>query len=239
MANIKKYNLFAKIKPYDLKLSLVFSTDSRVRYMQEFIEDTMRNYRTKYRVGRIEQEKTSSILLPDYKIGEVLDDKDNIIVYSIEYGLTKKTLSDQSSIEDIDKLFIGKKLKRDSRNINRNENLDKKIPKKDEEENDNNNNDDEDDKNDDEEEEEEDDDESEENEKNGKKEKKEKNDEKSEKYEKNEKSEKKEKKIEKNVKKNDNKNEVKKVNNKSNKKKKNDQDSSSNSGDDKSQDLQI
>ena len=230
MASIKKYNLFAKIKPYDLKLSLVFSTDSRVRYMQEFIEDTMRNYRTKFKVGRIEQEKTSSILLPDYKIGEVLDDKDNIIVYSIEYGLTKKTLNDQSSIEDIDKLFIGKKIKRDSRNISQNESMDKKITKKEEEENGNNKDDkNEDDKND-EEEEEEDDDESDESNESEKNEKMEKKD---------EKNEKKEKKIEKNVKKYDNKKEMKKASNKNNKKKKNEQDSSSNSGDDKSQDLKI
>ena len=230
MTNLKKFNIFAKIKPYDLKLSLVFSTDSRVRYMQEFIEDTMRNYRTKYRVGRIEHEKTSSILLPDYKIGEVLDDKDNIIVYSIEYGLTKKTLNDQSSIEDIDKLFIGKKIKRDSRNISQNESMDKKITKKEEEENGNNKDDkNEDDKND-EEEEEEDDDESDESNESEKNEKMEKKD---------EKNEKKEKKIEKNVKKYDNKKEMKKASNKNNKKKKNEQDSSSNSGDDKSQDLKI
>jgi len=231
MASIKKYNLFAKIKPYDLKLSLVFSTDSRVRYMQEFIEDTMRNYRTKFKVGRIEQEKTSSILLPDYKIGEVLDDKDNIIVYSIEYGLTKKTLNDQSSIEDIDKLFIGKKIKRDSRNISQNESMDKKITKKEEEENGNNKDDkNEDDKNVEEEEEEDDDDESDESNESEKNEKMEKKD---------EKNEKKEKKIEKNVKKYDNKKEMKKASNKNNKKKKNEQDSSSNSGDDKSQDLKI
>ena len=179
--------------------------------MQEFIEDTIRNYRTRYRVGRIEQEKTSSILLPDYKIGEVLDDKDTIIVYSIEYGLTKKTLNDKSSIEDIDKLFVGKKIKRDSRNISRNESMNKKITKKEEEENDNNNEDDEDDKNEEEEEEEDDNNDDE--------------------------SEKKEKQFEKNVK-NENKKEVKKTPNKRNKKKKTDQNSSS-SGDDKSQDLKI
>ena len=126
----KKYVLYAIIKPYDLKISLVFSKDSRVRYMQEFIEDTMRNFRTKYRVGRIEQQKTSSILLPDYKIGEVLEDKDEVVVYSAEYGLTKKTLSDKSSIEDIDKLFIGKKLKRDSRVITSKDSNDKTIKKK-------------------------------------------------------------------------------------------------------------
>ena len=106
MLKNKKFLLYAQIKPYDLKLSLVFSSDCKIRYIQEYIEDTMRNFRAKYKVGRIEQKKTSSILLPDYKIGEVLEDKDEIIVYSKEYGLTKKTLSDNSSLEDIDKLFI-------------------------------------------------------------------------------------------------------------------------------------
>ena len=133
MISDKKYVLYAQIKPYDLKISLVFSKDSRVRYLQEFIEDTMRNFRTKYRVGRIEQKKTSSILLPDYKIGEVLEDKDEIIVYSAEYGLTKKTLTDKSSIEDIDKLFIGKKLKRDSRVVSRKNSNDKNVKRKEEE----------------------------------------------------------------------------------------------------------
>ena len=136
----KKYVIYAQIKPYDIKLSLVFSTDSRVRYMQEFIDDTMRNYKTKYKVGRIEHKKSSSILLPDYKIGEVLEDKDEIIVYSIEYGLTKKTLSDKSSIEDIDKLFIGKKLKRDSKLVSRKVSADKKETKKGEKDNDNDDN---------------------------------------------------------------------------------------------------
>ena len=121
----KKYILYALIKPYDLKISLVFPKDSRIRLVQEFIEDTMRNFRTKYRVGRIEQKKTSSILLPDYKIGEVVEDKDEIIVYSAEYGLTKKTLTDKSSIEDIDKLFIGKKLKRETKVVSRKDSVDK------------------------------------------------------------------------------------------------------------------
>ena len=141
MLSNKKYTLYAQIKPYNLKISLVFSTDTRVRYVQEFVEDTMRSFRAKYKVGRIEQQKTKSILLPDYKIGDVLDNKDEIIVYSVEYGLTKTSLSDKSSLEDIDKLYIGKKTKRDSRIISRKDsNNDKKdVSKKednsDEEEN--------------------------------------------------------------------------------------------------------
>ena len=125
MSVTKKYILFANIKPYDFKLCLVFPIDSKIRYIQEYIDDTMRNFRTRYKVGRIEHKKTSSILLPDFKIGDILEDKDELIVYSIEYGLTKKTLSNKNSVEDIDKLFIAKKTRRESRAVSRKISIDK------------------------------------------------------------------------------------------------------------------
>ena len=141
----KKYVLYAQIKPYNLKISLVFTSDTRIRYVQEFIEDTMRSFRAKYKVGRIEQQKTKLLLLPDFRIGDVLDDKDELIVYSAEYGLTKTTLSDKSSVEDIDRLFIGKKIKRDSRVINRKDSNDKKkVSKKEDDSDDEENNEEED-----------------------------------------------------------------------------------------------
>lgn len=125
MLSPKKYILYAYVKPYDLKLCLAFPLDTKIRFIQEYIEDTMRNFRTKYKVGRIEHKKTSSILLPDFKIGETLENKDEIIVYSIEYGLTKTTLNDKKSLEDIDKLFIGKKTRRESKATSRKISLDK------------------------------------------------------------------------------------------------------------------
>ena len=125
MTTTKKYILYAYIKPYDIKLCLIFPIDSKIRFVQEYIDDTMRNFRTRYKVGRIEHKKTSSILLPDFKIGDILEDKDELIVYSIEYGLTKKTLNNKNSIEDIDKLFIAKKTRRDSRAVSRKISIDK------------------------------------------------------------------------------------------------------------------
>ena len=125
MSTTKKYILYAYIKPYDIKLCLIFPIDSKIRFVQEYIDDTMRNFRTRYKVGRIEHKKTSSILLPDFKIGDILEDKDELIVYSIEYGLTKKTLNNKNFIEDIDKLFIAKKTRRDSRAVSRKISIDK------------------------------------------------------------------------------------------------------------------
>ena len=125
MSSANKYKLYVYVKPYDLKLCLLFPTNSKIRFIQEYVEDTMRNFRTRYKVGRIEQKKTSSILLPDFKIGEILEDNDELIVYSIEYGLTKKSLNDKSSLEDIDKLFIAKKTRRESKAISRKISIDK------------------------------------------------------------------------------------------------------------------
>ena len=125
MLSPKKYILYAYVKPYDLKLCLAFPLDTKIRFIQEYIEDTMRNFRTKYKVGRVEHKKTSSILLPDFKIGETLENKDEIIVYSIEYGLTKTTLNEKKSMEDIDKLFIGKKTRRESKATSRKISIDK------------------------------------------------------------------------------------------------------------------
>jgi len=136
MLSQKKYILYAYIKPYDLKLCLAFPIDTKIRFIQEYIEDTMRNFRAKYKVGRIEHKKTSSILLPDFKIGEILENKDELIIYSIEYGLTKTTLNDKKSFEDIDKLFIGKKTRRESKatsrkiSFDRNERSNKRVKSK-------------------------------------------------------------------------------------------------------------
>ena len=71
MNSSKKYILYAYVKPYEIKLWLVFPIDFKIRFIQEYVEDTMRNFRTRYKVGRIEHKKTSSILLPDFKIGEI------------------------------------------------------------------------------------------------------------------------------------------------------------------------
>ena len=222
MSSIKKYILYAYIKPYDFKLCLVFPIDSKIRSIQEYIDDTMRNFRTRYKVGRIEHKKTSSILLPDFKIGDMLEDKDELIVYSIEYGLTKKTLSNKNSMEDIDKLFIAKKTKRESKAVSRKISIDKNErnskENKYEKRNENNNNDDSDDEEDDDKkvknEEEEQDDNNEENTEDKNNEQIDNNDNSENEDKKNNEQKKKAKKINKN-------------------------DDSSNSGDDKSEDLQL
>lgn len=113
-----KYILYAEIKPYDLKFTLVFHKNQKICHIQEFVDDTMRNFRTRYKIGRIESKKSGSVLLPDYNIGEVLENKDEIVIYSVDYGLTKKTLPKNTEIEDIDKCYISKKTKRDGKSLN-------------------------------------------------------------------------------------------------------------------------
>ena len=120
---IEKIHLYALIKPYDIIIALSFFPNETIGILQSFIEDTLRKLKSSsYKVGRVEKKLNDAILLPQYKISDFLKDNDEIIIYSIDYGLTKKQILGEKNLEDIDELFIRKKLKRknsiDSTNIN-------------------------------------------------------------------------------------------------------------------------
>ena len=144
---IEKIHLYALIKPYDINLALTFYPFETIGLVQLFVEDTIRKLKsTPYKIGRIEKKSNHAILLPQYKINEFLCENEEIIVYSLEYGLTKTKISGEKKIEDIDELYIGKKLKRKNENRTRksSEELTKKYSKSkkysDDDENDNDNN---------------------------------------------------------------------------------------------------
>ena len=120
---IEKIHLYALIKPYDIIIALSFFPNETIGILQSFIEDILRKLKSSsYKVGRVEKKLNDAILLPQYKISDFLKDNDEIIIYSIDYGLTKKQILGEKNLEDIDELFIRKKLKRknsiDSTNIN-------------------------------------------------------------------------------------------------------------------------
>ena len=144
---IEKIHLYALIKPYDINLALTFYPFETIGLVQIFVEDTIRKLKSSpYKIGRIEKKSNHAILLPQYKINEFLSENEEIIVYSLEYGLTKTKISGEKKIEDIDELYIGKKLKRKNENRTRksSEELTKKYSKSkkysDDDENDNDNN---------------------------------------------------------------------------------------------------
>ena len=110
---ISKIHLFALIKPYDINLALCFYPFETIGVLQTFIEDTLRKIKTTpYKISRVEKKSNNAILLPQFQIGEFLIDNEEIIIYSIDYGLTKKSLPKDKNVEDIDFLFIGKKFKK-------------------------------------------------------------------------------------------------------------------------------
>ena len=110
---IEKIYLYALIKTYDIIIALSFFPNETIGILQSFIEDTLRKLKSSsYKVGRVEKKLNDAILLPQYKISDFLKDNDEIIIYSIDYGLTKKQILGEKNLEDIDELFIRKKLKR-------------------------------------------------------------------------------------------------------------------------------
>jgi hypothetical protein len=62
----KRIHIYAHLMPYNLKIALAFYPEETINDIQFFIEETMKKYRSKYRVGRIEKKQNSSWLLPQY-----------------------------------------------------------------------------------------------------------------------------------------------------------------------------
>ena len=107
-----KIHLYANLLPYSLRLALSFYPNETIGDIHFFIEETMRRFRVKYKIGRIERKINNVWLLPQYKISEFLKDQEEINVFSLEYGLTKTKIKAPLNEEEIDNGFIGKKTKR-------------------------------------------------------------------------------------------------------------------------------
>jgi len=118
--NLQKIHLYALIKPYDINVAISFYPFEKIEILINFIEKTVKKLKlTPYKIGRVEKKSNNAILLPDFHINEFLNDNEEIIIYSLEYGLTKRKISNEKNIEDIDELYIGKKTKRKNENITR------------------------------------------------------------------------------------------------------------------------
>jgi hypothetical protein len=66
MSKHKKIHIYAQLMPYNLKMALAFFPEETINDVQFFIEETMKKYRSKYRIGRIEKKSNSAWLLPQY-----------------------------------------------------------------------------------------------------------------------------------------------------------------------------
>ena len=118
--NLEKIHLYAIIKPYDINIAISFYPFEKIEILINFIEKTVRKLKlTPYKIGRVEKKSNNAILLPDFYINEFLNDNEEIIIYSLDYGLTKRKISNEKNIEDIDELYIGKKSKRKNENTTR------------------------------------------------------------------------------------------------------------------------
>jgi len=119
-----KIRLFALCEPINLRMSLCFTQDALVSDIHHFVNETMKKYTIKYRVGRVDW--NGSWILPQYKIIDFLEDKSEITIYSVEYGLTLTSLAGERDrihinygvfSQDINQAFINKKRNRDKRRI--------------------------------------------------------------------------------------------------------------------------
>ena len=184
----EKIKIYINVEPLGLKFSTTFKKSETFQSPVNFVLNQFTKLGLKFELGKIIEDKSGALILTEFLIGDILEEDDQITIYSEEYGFIKTNLPGDNDHNSIKKNFYLKsvsdlyrsktflKNKRKEKQKPKNENKKKHEAKEEKDEEDESNKDEESKKN--------------INNKNGKKEEKE------SKSDKNLKSEKKEKKIE-------------------------------------------
>jgi hypothetical protein len=138
----KKIKLFITIEPFNVRFAAAFFPSQSLGVIRDFAKDIMNKMHLKFEPGRVECKKKLAILLPEFTIGDFLEDESEVTVYSQEYGLTLKTLPGDGNDQKLPYFqrtsllypgnMLNKKKQRDNEDKNtkgKNENENKKKPK--------------------------------------------------------------------------------------------------------------
>lgn len=158
----EKVKIYINIEPLGLKFGYVFKKPETFQSIINFVFNQIKKLGVKFELGRIIENKTGAILLTENKIGDFLQDNDEITVYSDEYGFTRNNLPGEDDHSSMKKIYYLKSISDLYKSMNflkkkRNEKLKQKIINKKMEKIENKEKDDKEDKDNSEEEEEKDD----------------------------------------------------------------------------------
>lgn len=124
----EKIKVFITIEPFNIRLAALFNANESITTIKIFIQNKMKQIDIKYVLGRLELKEKLAILLPEYHIGDFLENNSEVIAYSQDYGLNMRTLPgdgmDQRPFYQKvfllyeDKSFLKKKTNRNNNNKN-------------------------------------------------------------------------------------------------------------------------
>ena len=89
IGNTETIKFYINVEPLGLKFGVVFKKTETFQSVINFVNNQTKKLGIKFELGRINENKTGAILLPDNLLGDFLEKNDEITVYSEEYGFTR------------------------------------------------------------------------------------------------------------------------------------------------------
>ena len=83
----EKIKVFITIEPFNVRFAGLFNANESITSIKNFIQSKMKRIDIKYVLGRLELKDKLAILLPEYHIGDFLENNSEVIAYSQEFGM--------------------------------------------------------------------------------------------------------------------------------------------------------
>lgn len=87
-----KVKVFITVEPYNIRLATLFNSNDSIGVIKSFVVEKMKVLGIKFEIGRIELKEKLAILLPEFTVGDFLENNSEIVAYSQEFGLNMRTL---------------------------------------------------------------------------------------------------------------------------------------------------
>jgi len=123
-----KIKIYIIVMPYNVKFAAKFYSGQSNINIINFVKEQMNKMKIRFDPGRIEIKEKNAILLPEYTIGDFLENESEVVVYSEDYGLVHRIIPGDGAetrifLQKASLLYeknIGKKRNRDDKKNNNN-----------------------------------------------------------------------------------------------------------------------
>ena len=87
-----KIKIYIIVMPYNVKFAAKFYSGQSNINIINFVKEQMNKMKIRFEPGRIEIKEKNAILLPEYTIGDFLENESEVVVYSEDYGLVHRVI---------------------------------------------------------------------------------------------------------------------------------------------------
>lgn len=88
----EKIKIFVTVEPFNIRLAALFNANEQISAIKTFVQNKMKHLGIKFFLGRLELKDKLAILLPEFHIGDFLENDSEVVAYSQDYGLNMRTL---------------------------------------------------------------------------------------------------------------------------------------------------